>query len=223
MKKLNDRGFSALVILLVLVVIAVVGGAGYFVKQANQKTGKPAAQSAADAKPSTKPAKIGMENITILDSYNLPKGWKTLDCHPGTVTLLVPGQEDATCQKLPVNPADPKSQDFAHIGLVIRDINKFDTQSCANTIVKRGVEGPETGIEYDCRDVEVDFIKGIRQTVTHTPKSYAANGVPSVNVSYWFPGGEGRVLEAGYVHYPQSPYPDLTADFDDFVKSLSFK
>jgi hypothetical protein len=91
MKKLNSRGFGAVGALLAVVVLAVVGGAGYYAYQSNQSKSNTASKEAApssnqpvskdkvpDSSETTKPINSGWkryESKLLKVSFEYPENW----------------------------------------------------------------------------------------------------------------------------------------------------
>lgn len=222
MKKYSkNQSGSAVIVLVVLVVLVGVAAVGWRVSSGRNK---PAVTTNTPSQPKTQTEPV-LKPADILNSYTLPEDWKGIECQPGNITLLVPSQNSKTCDDEPIsNPQDAKSPDFAYMGVVQRDIKTFDTQSCANTLqMRENSNSAYPANEYACSDVQTTGKKGIREVGTHTTQSSQDYGIPSVKITYVFPAGSGMVLEIAYIHYSQSPYPNLTKDFDSFVKSLVFK
>lgn len=99
MKKSNQQGFSPVIILLVLILVAIVGFAGYYVynTQQNKKTETKQAvveTKKAEATKSTTPAVDTRKDFTskaLALSMKLPTGWTAADEPEGYMTILKSG------------------------------------------------------------------------------------------------------------------------------------
>lgn len=104
MKKLNNKGFSVVEGLLILIIVGIIGGVGYFVYNQNNKT--PSVSNS-----SIKKEKIKLDkNIKDLSgSYEIsyPANWSAKaidgkDCGPGPANCIVDGWIELT----PANASD---------------------------------------------------------------------------------------------------------------------
>jgi prepilin-type N-terminal cleavage/methylation domain-containing protein len=81
--KLHQKGFAALELILVLVIVGLIAGVGYFVLQSNQKANT--TLSSASSATQTKVPKS--DSVISIDKSQLPSGWKAVVATPATISL----------------------------------------------------------------------------------------------------------------------------------------
>lgn len=86
MKRLNAKGFGAIEVLLILVILGIVGGTGFYVYSANKKIGNGNDGTTFTQKKDAakkEPEKLDKFTHSQLGySFNVPKGWTAVETEP---------------------------------------------------------------------------------------------------------------------------------------------
>ncbi len=150
--------------------------------------------------------------------YILPVGWSELACQKGTNSLIIPDSPINSCESSSTGPADS-----GYIGVIVRNLNFINPESCAQTLIRRENSNDEfPANEYKCDDVIIGGKHGIRQQGIHLKENTSVIALPRISVTYEFPTNTGRFFEINYTHYTGSKLQDRTTEFDDFVRTLKF-
>lgn len=218
LKKINQKGVAPLEIVLLLVVVAIIGGIGWYVYQAKQKNNQ-VNNSAANAGDITKYAKKKstpkpappppdpMANWTAYSSqadqlsFKYPNTWVKSVCDSGIILL---GGNQAS-----VGACNSDSLGQVNISSVAGDVRANDELTQA---------------DYPDLVTEVSTVNGVtgkKQTGT-----FKANGQPALGpatgdkiVKYtFFTNNKTYVLSDNI----KAPYPDVLSDFNMLV-TMSFK
>jgi hypothetical protein len=203
----NQKGFISMEAFLIIVVLVLVGGTGYFVYQATKKTNDTfsAAAKAADsspaAKPSNKQSATGptvswLEESLRTMAFKYPASWTRYACSPDLV-LLGPGSasaghcnSDATAEvRLSMDAGDKRADH--HLDATLYPSIQKET-------------------------IKVDGVTGIKEsgTLTTDREVFVGPGNGTKSVQYvFYSKGYTYVLE-----YDQTPdFPDVLSDFNLLV------
>ncbi len=220
----NQKGFSPVQILLIVVVVSLIGGTGWYVWQSTNKTNdtlettSKALGEAQKAEKKTEAAKPAADPIADWVEYKNTKGVFTLK-HPKT---WAPASRPELCSD----------------GLALFGANAASVGTCAsenggqiNVSSQEGTHDDEFALNPNQYSgitstiLAVDGIQGSRSegTAKDQMSGEGPGGLPDGTkvVQYIFVANNNRTYLARYVK--ASSYPDALADFDTMVtKTLKF-
>lgn len=220
----NQRGFSVVQVVLLIVLLGVVSATGWFVWQSKNKTNDTLANT---ARSGTEPQKTEKKAETIQQESDPTTDWVSYSNTKGVFKLKHP--------KTWVSASKPE---LCTDGLVLFGGNSASVGTCASDnggqISISSVEGDQTEAYELSPDHYSDITKtvavadGVQGTLIRgkakgpgsddVVEGYAAG---TKVVQYLFFANNGRTYQALYVS--ATGYPDVLADFDTMVaKTLKF-
>ncbi len=221
---LKQKGFSPIQILLVLVVIGLIGGTGWYVWESRNKTSQTLADTSKAAGEAQKAEK---KKETAKPATDPVADWVTYKSTVGVFTL-----------KHPKTWVGAKSPELCSENLVLFGANAASVGTCASEnggqISVSSTEGnhddefalsPSQHSGIKSTVLAVDGIQGSRSegTAKDQMSGEGPGGLPDGTkvVQYIFVANNNRTYLARYVQ--GSDYPDALADFDTMVtKTLKF-
>jgi type II secretory pathway pseudopilin PulG len=227
MKKLNQKGFGAVETLLVLLIVGILGGAGWYIYQAQQKTKQTlnnTTQGAGESQKSTKPAAQPKDETA---------NWTIFISEKGKFSL-----------KYPPNWVQPTNKERCNPGLFDRSLylgpDSNSVLVCGSEYFGQmwvgSVDGDKRadysfGSGYNNvinKDIVVNDVAGQRISGVAKAKSEDDVFAPlegTIEVHYVF-YTNGITYSARYTQVPKghNPSTDVLADFDLMItKTLQFK
>lgn len=212
MRKLSQNGFSAVEALIIIIVLAILSGIGYYAYDRMNNNSESTAQQATLAGTNKQ---VGSDESLLdptdfLQPYTLPEGWKENECKPGIIAINPPKSEEPICDK------DQPNTTMAIF--ITENFDFIDPTDCNHTTSKRQANKPAGRVSYHCEAVTIDGKKGIRETFEESQESFAGE---STQIAYNFPA-DGQLLSIKYAHREDDVH-DYTTAFDAFVKTLRFR
>jgi hypothetical protein len=213
-KKLHDQqGFAVIEALLILLVVAIIGGTGFYVWHANKNSSDTfsAAAKVADSSPEakTKAVKVNDETSGWVSytgsaiSFKYPKAWTEKVCQTDTVLMSSSDSYSGNCN------SDSTAQMF---------VNVFDDSIGPAP----ALTAPDyTGLQS--QTVKIGSVSGMKQSGTFNPASEQFIGPPkgTKTVLYVFKKG-GKTISLNYTQEPG--WSDVSTDFNTLVnKTLKLK
>jgi hypothetical protein len=219
--KIKDRGgFSAVAALLIIVLIGIIGGTGWYVMQANKKTndalnnaGLGTVAKASKKKQTTPPPSqadptanwIAYSSKDGNFSLKYPSTWKTA-MHPEACAtgVFMLGAEDASVGKC-------GTENFGQMTITWRN----DRTTCGDL-------NSDSWTINSKETVMVSGKSGVKQTATAKSPGFGLGAVPegTKTVQYCFVANDATYI-ANYTQL--STYPDVLSDFNLMVtKTLKF-
>jgi hypothetical protein len=218
LSRANQKGFISMEVFLIIVVLALVGGTGYFVYQATKKTNDTftAAAKAADSTPLT--------NGTKADTADPTSRWIPYTSSAGKYSLRYPNSWKTATHPEACEPSIfLVGPDADSVGICGSDgLGQIVFSSVDGEQV--GAYGGENFTTNSKKDVTIDGATGQRITGTYTSETEGI-GYPkgTTEVTYLF-STNGKLYRATYDQEPSGPLSnDALADFDLIVtKTLKF-
>lgn len=224
----NQKGFSIVEIIIVIVAIGILGGAGWYVMKTREaKTDKSASTSesteTADSESTETTDEAAAEStewtglvsdkgITVTVPADL-YGWKQQTCdESGTTTFLLPPEKpNVKCN----------SDDTGFIGISIVAIDDSQTpKDCSNAATKRTEYSTyDWFVSYACDLVTVDGKQGVKTTVVENELSMSGAG-SVYNYSFRLTGTHAVTI--GFVDPNATSKPANVETFHKIVNSLQF-
>ncbi len=219
MKKLskNELGFGALEVILILIIVAIIGGVGWYVIHNRAKT---------TTSSSTTPATSQARNLTK------PKTTETVD--PTTSWITYSSKAGQYSLKYPKTWATASSPELCTEGLLLLGGNDKSVGKCAseafgqmgvysvkgNQVADLEIKSSESS-DLKTETVTINGVKGKKQTGSYNTSFEGGPEVTEKKTIYIFYDGQ-RTYTATY--YINPAYPDVLSDFNLMVtKTLKFQ
>lgn len=216
----NQKGFGIIEGLLIIVVISIIGGAGYYVYQANKATNESLNNTG-----NSETAKQENEKSAETEEADPTEGWKEYVSTEGKFSF-----------KYPANWLTADSPELCSEGTVMIAPTKETLGKCASDFGGQVLLSMYTGNETEAfrlrsdqyknlteTKVEVDGVSGTRQAGVYSPDQEPQGMGPVVGteeILYVFEV-DGNVFSAQYGQRPG--FPDVKKEFDLIVtKTLKF-
>ncbi|HXR49857.1 MAG TPA: hypothetical protein VN778_02420 [Verrucomicrobiae bacterium] len=128
--KLHQKGFAALELVLILVIVGLIAGVGYFVLQSNQKANT--TLSSASSATQTKVAKS--DSVISADKSQLPNGWKAVVDTPATISLADTNVKCAVLVSQTASPSLNAAGAQAFVGRKLAALDQGNASSSKTTV-----------------------------------------------------------------------------------------
>lgn len=214
--KNNQKGFSAIELMLLIVVVALVGGVGWYVWNqgsdiAQQDVAEVSVSQTADTV--TNALKYPKEYIK---SYSLPAGWKEKKCKENVIAIIPTGTVDPNC-----SASQPNT--IVSIATVSRDVGSVPSPvNCAesnNQNVKNKNDGYNGYSSFVCKDITVDGKAGFKTIIETTKDSFY--GEATVTEYYLNVDNNTQILTSN-IKYPDATVGDMETNVEALVASYRF-
>lgn len=180
MKKLNSKGFSAVEVILLMVIVAIIGGAGYYIYQANDEN------SATEDTPLSQEVDTQDDQsneVASLPTYSLPEGWSELECDSvdSVARLASPGTDKAV-------DCDDRSN-------TVLVFDSSGIEACMTDEEVNNMNKIKPISDYKCKAITVDDTEVLRVEADYgggLSLSYVFQGNKSLTVTYY--SGDNGVL-----------------------------
>jgi hypothetical protein len=217
----KQSGFSAVAVLLILLIVAIIGGTGWYVMQANKNTDRTlnkaglgtVTKSAKKTAPSQAPQADPTANWT---AYSSKSGEFSLK-YPSS---WVKSNNNQYCDEHGFLLLGPNTQSVGHCQS--DDSGQIFVSSNEGNNVSSSELDPGTFPDAAKTDVTVNGVRGERMTGTNNGSGFGIGVQPAgtKEVDYLF-YANGRTYRAYYLQL--SSYPNVLSDFDLMVtKTLKF-
>jgi hypothetical protein len=221
MKKLNNKGFGITVVLIIVVIVGLIGVAGWLVydRQKDNTENSQTAQQEPEKEIATKEEKrvtlLSKEDVNVT-YVSLPEGWKlSEDCQDDenypTEILLPPGKEKLRC----------RSEDWGFAAFSIAPTADGVEKDCSGEEDKiKEDQQNDYFVSYSCDEIVVSGNKGIKET--HVSNEKAAFTEGDTFTEYSFVLENGKVFRVSYTNPTSLQKPEYTEQLESFVESLEF-
>lgn len=214
--KSNQKGFSAVEFILLMVIVGLIGGVGWFVwRQSKGVTQQEPTGVVSNQETDTVPQPLKYPKEYI-KSYSLPTGWREKKCKDNVIAIIPTGTVDPNCS------ADQPNT-IVSIATVSRDVGSMPSPMNCSDANKQNVKNKNGGYNGDssfvCKDITVDGKAGFKTVVETTKDSFY--GEATVTEYYLNVDNDIQILTS-YIKYPVTS-DDLSTQISALVNGLTFK
>jgi len=193
------RGFTIVEVALVIVAIALIGGIGFYVYQANQKPATTASNTQSTQTAKTQPQKATYTDPNFHYSFSYPSDWKT---QPATQYIsLVAKSPDYVVTNEPIGPIVTKGATLS--------VNVYNTTGTVADFVKSG------SYSYAAKNIQPTKVAGL-DAMQYT---FKYEGNPSFDTTVV---KDGHAFEISISYADDAALQMYRADYDAMVASFTF-
>lgn len=218
--KSNQRGFSAVEILIGIIVVGLLGAVGWLVyDRQNSMADDKLTTAQINQQEQNIDEALRQETLTTLVSSrgvslataSLPTGWNSTEkCEEYTALILPPEKTSVKCG----------TEDFGFIALSIIQAGNTDAPNNCDGVEAKRTEYKQYDwfVSYDCELATVDGKQAVKETTVQNENAALIGA--STYVIYTLRLSEETAVTASFTNIKDTGKPEYINTFNDFVKTL---
>jgi prepilin-type N-terminal cleavage/methylation domain-containing protein len=206
MKKLSQKGFSALEVLLVVVIVGAIAGLGWWLWNRQAEDNKQPVANVVETI-DDKTVVLAKDGDVTVVTTSLPQDWKLKKCiEKGFVLYHKDG--GAKC----------RTENTDVFGGVIAPPEELQTKDCSSTDQKKK-EAQESDwlVSYECEEIEINGRGAVKVISEYEDKE---GGIKAKSHQYVIDLGNDAYLEMSYEYSYTDMLPNFEKTFDEFAKTI---